>query len=97
MSVPYDTFIGAFLSKISDYDFADMDEDTRTSMTDAFLKRAVAVFRKNCLYDLTGAADDEERIFNVDIAPEDVDELVDIISEGMVVQWLKPFMFQQMI
>ena len=33
--------------------------------------------------------------FDVEVEPEDVDELVGIISEGMVVQWLKPYVNKQ--
>jgi hypothetical protein len=31
----------------------------------------------------------------IDIADEDMDEIVDIISEGMLVQWMKPFTYKQ--
>ena len=41
------------------------------------------------------AADDEERVYNVDVDDEDADELIDIVSEGMIIQWLKPYVYQQ--
>ena len=31
----------------------------------------------------------------VDVKEEDEDELIEIISEGMVVQWLKPYVYKQ--
>lgn len=95
MSVEYDVFTGAFLSKIAEFDLVQLHEDARNDLVDGYLKRAVSAFRKNCRYDLTSTQDDTLRQFDIDIAAEDLDELVDIISEGMVVQWLKPFLNRQ--
>jgi hypothetical protein len=95
MSVSYDVFTGAFLSKITEYEFAKMTDFERSSTVDGYMKRAISSFKKNCKYDLTSTADDTVREFDVDIAQEDLDEIVDIISEGMVAQWLKPYAYQQ--
>ena len=95
MGIPYDRFIGAFLSKISEFEFMRLDDNTRTEMTDQYLKRAVSAFKKNCRVDLFTTGDDDCREFHVAVSEEDEDELIDIISEGMVVQWLKPFVYQQ--
>ena len=95
MSISYDIFEGAFLSKISEFEFLSLPEDTATELIDGYLQRAVSAFKKNCLYDLTAGKDDETRVFNVDIADEDLDEIVDIVSEGMLVQWLKPYVYKQ--
>lgn len=95
MSVSYDVFTNAFLSKISEFEFMDMSEKARTETVESYLKRAVSAFRKNCKYDLFTTQDDTTREFAVDIADDDIDEIVDIISEGMVVQWLKPYVYQQ--
>ena len=54
-------------------------------------------FRKNCKYDLFTTGDDENRLFTVDIPEDDLAELAEIISEGMVVQWLKPYLYKQEI
>lgn len=43
---------------------------------------------------MTTTADDITREFNVDIEQEDLDEILDIVSDGMVVQWLKPYYFK---
>ena len=51
MGVSYDVFTGAFLSKISEYEFIQLEEDHRTELIDGYMKRAIAAFRKNCLYD----------------------------------------------
>lgn len=96
MSIPYDSFLGAFLSKISEYDFISLpDKKYRNAIVDGYMKRAVTAFKKNCKYDLSSNADDKSREFAVDIPETDADELIDIISEGMVVQWLKPYVYKQ--
>lgn len=95
MGVSYDIFTGAFLSKVSEFELMQLDDNNRTETVDGYMKRAVSAFRKNCKYDLFTTGDDELRVFSVDIDGEDLDEIVDIISEGMVVQWLKPYVYQQ--
>lgn len=95
MSIPYDTFYGAFLSKISEFELLGIDDNIRTEIIDGYMKRAISAFRKNCKYDLFTTGDDDMRKFAVDVAEDDLDELVEIISEGMVVQWLKPYVYQQ--
>lgn len=93
--MPYDLFIAAFLSKISEYELMQLDTESRTTEVDEYLKRALSAFRKNCKYDLFTTRNDEERRFDVEVADEDIDELVEIVSEGMLVQWLKPYVNQQ--
>ena len=95
MGIPYDAFTGAFLNKISEFEFLALDDNIRTEIIDGFRKRAVTAFRKNCLVDLFTTGDDELRVYDVDVADEDAEELVEIISEGMVAQWLKPYVYQQ--
>lgn len=95
MSVSYDKFTDAFLSKITEYDFINMRDYERTTLIDGYMKRAIASFKKLCKYDFSTTGDDAVREFNVDIADEDLDELVDIISEGMLVQWMKPYTYKQ--
>lgn len=97
MSVPYDVFAGSFLAKISEYSLLSLEEADRTAMVDGFMKRALSGFRKNCQYDLFTTGNDDDRIFEIDIPEEDLTELADIVSEGMVVQWLKPYVNKQEI
>ena len=94
MSVSYDVFTGAFLNKITEYTFIQLSEDDRTSIVDGFLKRTIPRFAKVCKYDLS-ECDDENRMFVVDIPAEELDEIVDIISEGMLEQWMKPYVYRQ--
>lgn len=95
MSISYDLFTSAFLSKITEYEFIQLAEENRTAIVDGYMKRAVSAFKKNCKYNLAGTGDDVLREFAVDVAEGDIDELIDIISEGMVVQWLKPYVYKQ--
>lgn len=95
MSLSYDAVTGAFLSKIREYEFLQMGGADRVEITDGYLKRAVTAFRKNCLYDLFTTQNDTDRVFDVEIEDEDLDELVDILSEGMLVQWLKPYVYHE--
>lgn len=95
MSVPYDVFTDAFLSKITEYDFVNMRDFERNSLIDGYMKRAIAPFRKICKYDLSTTGDDIIREFDVDIPDEDLDEIADIVSEGMLVQWMKPYTYKQ--
>ena len=95
MAISYDVFAGAFLAKVNEYDFVQMEVSDRKEIVDGYLLRAVAEFRKNCGYDLLGTQDSAAREFDVDIVQADLDELVDIISEGMLLQWMKPFVYRQ--
>lgn len=95
MSLSYDVFTGEFLAKVSEYDFIKMELSNRIEVIDGFMKRAIAGFKRNCKYDLFTTADDVTREFDVDVAEEDLYELANIISEGMLVQWLKPYVYQQ--
>lgn len=95
MSIPYDTFVGAFLAKITEYDLLSLSEYDQEKTADGYLKRAVSAFKHVCAYDLTGSADDDERVFRIDVDAKDVDEIVEIVSDGMLVQWLKPYVYKQ--
>jgi len=95
MGVPYDKFTDAFLSKITEYDFINLKDFERNHLIDGYMKRAIAAFKKICKYDLTTTADDMVREFDVEIENGDLDELVEIISEGMLVQWMKPYTYKQ--
>jgi hypothetical protein len=94
MSVSYDVFAGAFLSKITEYTFIQIPEENRTTIVDEYMKRALPRFAKVCKYDLS-VFDDESRSFSVDIPADAIDEIVDIVSEGMLEQWMKPYVYRQ--
>jgi len=93
MSVSYDTFAGAFLAKVTEYDFLRLDDYDRNSTVDGYMKRACAQFNKICKYDLLDR-DDAIREFAADIPDDEIDEIADIVSEGMLVQWMKPYFYR---
>ena len=95
MSISYDMFTSTFLSKITEYEFLSIPEENRSAIIDGYMKRAITSFNKTCVYDLIGSASDEQREFGLDIPSGDIDEILDIVSEGMVVQWLKPYLYKQ--
>lgn len=93
MSISYNLFTGAFLGKVTEYDFIRLDDYNRNSIVDGYMKRACAQFNKICKYDLM-AYDDTLREFTIDIPDDEIDEIVDIVSEGMLVQWMKPYFYR---
>ena len=57
------------------------------------MKKAISQFKPVCQYDFSSTADDVVRTFDVEVKTEDLDELADIVSEGMLVQWMKPYVY----
>lgn len=90
MELSYDSIQSAFLGKITEYEFLQMPERNRTAMLNDIMYRAVVAFREVCEYDLS-MRDDNRRVFTDDFDDGDTDELIEIISEGMVYQWMKQF------
>lgn len=95
MGIPYDVFTMSFLAKVSEYELFRLADDERTMIVDDYMKKAIAAFRPMCQYDLSTTSDDSTRSFDVEINDDDIDEIVDIISEGMLVQWMKPYVYRQ--
>lgn len=95
MGVPYDSFAGAFLAKITEFELTALSSDAQLETVDGYMKRAISAFKKICKYDLTTTANDTERTFDVEIGTDALDEIIDIVSEGMVVQWLKTYVYKQ--
>ena len=79
MATPYDIFEGAFLSKITEYDFLQIDPYDRNGSIDSYMKRSAAQFNKVCKYDLL-TSDDAVRELAVDIPDADLVEIVDIVA-----------------
>jgi hypothetical protein len=96
MVISYDVFTGAFLAKITEFDLLTLSENNTQIIVDGYMKRAISSFQHICKCDLITSADDTNREFDVELSDEDeLTELIDIISEGMVVQWLKPYVNRQ--
>lgn len=94
MSISYNSIQGAFLAKITEFELIQLTEENRTEILDGYMKRTVNTFKKICKYDLS-LVDETNREFIADFEDQDTDEIIDIISEGMVVQWLKPYVYKQ--
>ena len=94
MTVTYDSIIAVFLSKITEFELLSLIEEDRNYILDGYLTRAAASFNKVCEYDLS-LRDEELREFTDDFEESDIDEIADILSEGMLVGWLKPYVYRQ--
>lgn len=94
MVITYDSIDGAFLSKITEFELLQLPWVNRTAIVNGYRSRAVSSFKKICVYDLS-KTDSESGAFTANFKESDVDEIIDIISDGMVVQWLKPYVYQQ--
>lgn len=94
-SISYDVFTEAFLAKIAEFDLIELDEDIATNLLDGYMRRAIAAFKNICKYPIAEGLDGDTRTISIDVSDDDVDELAEIISDGMVVQWLKPYLNQQ--
>lgn len=83
MATTYAEVYETFLEKVTDYDLALMLEADAKSLMYGYLKQAIVRFLESCTKDLTAV---DEYGFTETL---DLDE-VDILTEGMVVAWLKP-------
>ena len=96
MVISYDVFTGAFLSKITEFDLLLVDDENRTTIIDGYMKRAISSFQHICDCDFITTSDDEAREFEVELPDDDdLTEIVDIVSEGMVVNWMQPYIYKQ--
>ena len=94
--VPYDVFAKAFLSKISDYNLAMLEQYQQMDLVDSFLHTACARFSRLCGYDITDAAlDDTGRALLTEIPGNALGEIVDIVSTGMVDAWMSTYLHRQ--
>lgn len=93
MALSYDVFTHAFLDKVTEYKYIKLDQHDSNTLVDGYMKRACAQFSRICKYDLL-TGDDVVREFSIDIPDEDIDEIADIVSEGMLVQWMKPYIYR---
>ena len=94
-NIQYDLFINAFLQKISEFDFLTLDEEDRNEIVEGYMHRAIGEFSYVCSYDLVSTRNDELREFEVEIPDRILLEIINIVTEGMLVQWMKPYMYNQ--
>lgn len=94
MIVSYDMFTEAFLEKVTEHKYLSLSETNRQQLVDHYMKRACAQFSDVCKYDIMNG-DNDTRTFNFENAAEwEVDEIIDIVSDGMLVQWMKPYTYK---
>lgn len=95
MTVSYDVFTSAFLAKVQEYRFLRMPEPTRRDLIDGYMYRTCAKFGEVCVYDIANG-DDETRSFEFDgMTNGELHEIIDIVSDGMVYQWMSAYMYKQ--
>ena len=77
------------------YNFLRFDNELREKIVDGYMKHAIQQFSVVCKNVIIGL-DDVQRTVEFEGSTEtDRDEIVDIITEGMLVQWMKPYMYKQ--
>ena len=95
MSISYDVFTNSFLSKITEYDFLELTKEERENVVDNYMYKSINAFKEVCQYDLMSHRNISERQFDIDIPESDIEEIADIVSECMVAQWIKPYVYNQ--
>lgn len=81
MATPYEKVYGRFLQKCTDFNLADLDNDTLREMMKDWLNSAI--IRARTSSDLS-ARDDEIETFENDLTDQDVE----LLAMGMVLAWL---------
>ena len=84
---PYKAFIDTFLDKISDYKLLNYEDYLVDELAVGYMKRVCTKFDKICQADLS-QQDDNEYAF---LSDEIDDEILDIVTDGMVVEWLRQY------
>ncbi len=84
---PYKAFIDTFLDKISDYKLLNYEYYLVDELAVGYMKRVCTKFDKICQADLS-QQDDNEYAF---LSDEIDDEIIDIVTDGMVVEWLRQY------
>lgn len=85
MGTPYSDIYDDFLNRITDYDLLQFEYEDREEILHKFMCKACTKFNNICVVDLNDR-DDEDSAFNITVP----DDAIDIISTGMIVEWLKP-------
>lgn len=85
MSTPYSDVYNDFLGKVTDYDLPKFENTDREEILFGYMKSACVKFKNVCKVNLFDR-DEVLHNFNQDLN----DEIVNIISELMVAEWLKP-------
>ena len=100
MDVSYDVFTDNFLQKITEYELSELASDLRASTVDGYLVRALSEMARVCKDYFSVDIDEENRTVSfggkaVSWKRLNLIEMANIISEGMITQWLKPYVNRQ--
>jgi hypothetical protein len=89
MATLYSDIYNSFLNRITDYDLPAFSEENRESILHGFMINACSKFKRICKnvskIDLSDR-DETNKQFNSTLT----DEQIDIITTGMIVEWVKP-------
>jgi hypothetical protein len=85
MATPYSVVYNSFLDKVSDTDLLALTTTNTELIILGYMNRTCTKFERICVFNLSDR-DDTTRQFSDDLTDEDID----IISEGMLVEWYKP-------
>lgn len=85
MATPYSDIAQVFLRKITDYDLPKFSDIEKEEIVYGYLDSACANFYKKCKVNLLDK-NKELKQFNEDLE----DSIIEILSELMIVEWLKP-------
>jgi len=88
MATPYSDVINSFLGKITDYELPKFLLTEKETIVYGYMFTSCSKFKRLCKVDLSDR-DDTEKQFNEDLD----DEIIDIITETMIVEWLKPKLY----
>ena len=95
MTVTYDELTKDFLQRITEYHFLRFSEETRQEIVDGYIRHATQQFAVVCKQANITIDDENREISFIGETDIDRDEIIDIIAEGMLVQWMKPYMYKQ--
>ncbi len=89
MPTPYSDVYNVFLNRITDYDLPAFTEENRETILHGFMINACSKFKRVCKkvskVDLSDR-DETNKQFNSVLS----DEQIDIITTGMIMEWVKP-------
>ena len=85
MATPYSKIIETFIGKVSDYDLPKFTDIEKEAIIVGFMISACTKFARICKVDLYDR-DEVLKQFNQNLD----DEIIEIITETMLVEWIKP-------
>ena len=81
MATPYEKVYSRFLARTTDFNLAELDDNTLNEMLKSWLYSAIVNARTSS--DLS-ARDDDEEVFNNDLSDLDIE----LLAMGMTISWL---------